>query len=340
MQKPEKSAEPSMDEILASIRKIIAEEPTPADKPINQPEPAPAPAASATDAAAPPSADLSDILDEPTTQRGPAASAAPAEQGLTEWSFTSPASRGGAAPEATQPNPFSGQEPGPAEGGTDEQESPLVARLRDLATGGSGAASGEAVSAQKSPAQPTDAASADPIGTLAGSLGPAAPSADPQDSEAADNKTKPGGPAPAAKQGQERDGKDAAPSTPFAAAPSGSQPVPVSTDAVDADPPSPKAEKTADAPAPAKGEALPAGDKAASPAVSNGVADSLAAIAAPAAAAPAAGVIKGDVAAEVEPSAPELTIAEVLRPIVHQWLEENMPAVVERAIEKKLSERS
>ncbi len=66
MHKPEKQTEPSMEEILASIRKIIAEEP-PARA--GAPDPQPAPAGSA----APPLADLSELLaDPPPETPGPA----------------------------------------------------------------------------------------------------------------------------------------------------------------------------------------------------------------------------------------------------------------------------
>ena len=161
MQKPEKSAEPSMDEILASIRKIIAEEPTPSDKPVNQADPSPA----TVDGGAPPNADLSDILDEPA-QRGPT-NPAPAEQGLTEWTFSNPASRGTPPPDAPSSNPFAGQEVDKIDVVDVEPESPLVARLRDLATGGSGSASAEPVAAQDAPASPPDAATVDPVSALA-----------------------------------------------------------------------------------------------------------------------------------------------------------------------------
>ena len=64
MRKPEKSVEPSMEEILASIRKIIAEEPAPAGHVQKEGEALPQ-GGQPGGPAAPPGSDLSDMFDEP-----------------------------------------------------------------------------------------------------------------------------------------------------------------------------------------------------------------------------------------------------------------------------------
>ena len=66
MRKPEKSVEPSMEEILASIRKIIAEEPPPAGHVAKDGD-----VAHPGSAAAPPASDLSDLFDEQPARDAP-----------------------------------------------------------------------------------------------------------------------------------------------------------------------------------------------------------------------------------------------------------------------------
>lgn len=107
MQNSEKQAEPSMEEILASIRKIIAEEPVSAQPaPVEQPTaPQPDVAASGEPASSlgPPSGDLSDILGEAASEQGGAAepSASASASPATDWPFGS--SRTGGAEDGRYP---------------------------------------------------------------------------------------------------------------------------------------------------------------------------------------------------------------------------------------------
>ena len=126
MQKSEKTAEPSMEEILASIRKIIAEEPpqapaTPPSAPVAQSEPV---NSTLKDLAGPPGDDLSDMLDEPAKQDTPAepaqaAAAAPAPNALDLGAEAAKPEAEAAKSPFTQPD--------------ETGESPLMARLRGLA---------------------------------------------------------------------------------------------------------------------------------------------------------------------------------------------------------------
>ena len=120
MQKSEKTAEPSMEEILASIRKIIAEEPpqdpeaTPA-APVARSEPLDA---AMKDLVGPPGDYLSDMLDEPAQQEAPAepAQLAAAASGLADLGAEA------AKPEIeAAKSPFTQAD--------DPGESPLMARL-------------------------------------------------------------------------------------------------------------------------------------------------------------------------------------------------------------------
>ncbi|MEM9359590.1 MAG: hypothetical protein AAGB04_25675 [Pseudomonadota bacterium] len=126
MQKSEKTAEPSMEEILASIRKIIAEEPPQAPQ-----VPTATPAAAQPELARrgilgkahPPGDDLSDILEEP--------SAGAKDQKVAESSASVPEPE--VAP-VSSPVPEAGLERPATQSVDDEtQESPLMARLRGLA---------------------------------------------------------------------------------------------------------------------------------------------------------------------------------------------------------------
>lgn len=92
MSKADKAGEPSMDEILASIRKIIAEEPVGARK--AAPVEAPGPAASATRAEVPQKVTLDDVLglaDGAPRTRPTAAADAKARSDVPAWLFPSPA---------------------------------------------------------------------------------------------------------------------------------------------------------------------------------------------------------------------------------------------------------
>ncbi|MAI44549.1 MAG: hypothetical protein CBC34_001325 [Hyphomicrobiaceae bacterium TMED74] len=130
MQKSEKTAEPSMEEILASIRKIIAEEPpqapeAPPAAPVARSEPLDA---AMKDLVGPPGDDLSDMLDEPAQQEAPAepAQLAAAASGLADLGAEA------AKPEIeAAKSPFTQAD--------DPGESPLMARLRGLAVTTNGA---------------------------------------------------------------------------------------------------------------------------------------------------------------------------------------------------------
>ncbi|MEM7746982.1 MAG: hypothetical protein AAF346_01930 [Pseudomonadota bacterium] len=127
MQKSEKTAEPSMEEILASIRKIIAEEPPQAPQQPTATPSVPQPDVAhrtTTEAAHPPGDDLSDILEEPATgakvQETTSESSA-SEPGAAVASESSTALEAGLTKSTTQ--------------SVEEEtlESPLMARLRGLA---------------------------------------------------------------------------------------------------------------------------------------------------------------------------------------------------------------
>lgn len=168
MQKSEKTAEPSMEEILASIRKIIAEEPpqapeAPPAAPVARSEPLDA---AMKDLVGPPGDDLSDMLDEPAQQEAPAepAQVAAAASGLADLGAEA------AKPEIeAAKSPFTQAD--------DPGESPLMARLRGLAVTTNGATAPANVSSQavdpgpdtpqpfakqaNEPAQPTNEAPAE-----------------------------------------------------------------------------------------------------------------------------------------------------------------------------------
>lgn len=333
MPKPEKSAEPSMDEILASIRKIIAEEPMPAETPINHPEPTPNPASNVSAASAPPGADLSDILDEPKASRAPAAPSSP-QIGLTEWSSANPVSRNPAPATDVPANPFrpdaapdsavsdilAADGKVPAGSTENEPDSPLVARLRDLATGGAGARDASASTVGDDQVKPTPTATEDSIAALAGSL----------IQKGATDKGPESSGAPSISERQ--------------SAPTADKPEPVTAKEKTTEASTSKAAVAASDPVstvvePAKsGSPAPADEPA-------GAASVTPVAAADAVAAPdkvVEGEPTGSAAEDATPSSspPEVTMTELLRPIVSQWLDENLPAMIERAVEKKLSERS
>ncbi len=134
MQNSEKSADQSMEEILASIRKIIAEEPPQAPQQTTAPQLSSANDEAETtdsDAAVPPTDDLSDILDEPTAS----VAKSDTQESTATNGFGTPAKPGVLAPEAqastaqtdipVAKSPFPQPE--------SNHESPLMARLRGLA---------------------------------------------------------------------------------------------------------------------------------------------------------------------------------------------------------------
>ena len=124
MQKSEKSADQSMEDILASIRKIIAEEPeqTPQKLEAAAVSLANAQELPTQDAAMPPGGDLSDMLDDPA---GPIAT--PVMHQAAEPAPDAVVSEPGFSAPEIQPvkSPFPGADA--------DHESPLMARLRGLA---------------------------------------------------------------------------------------------------------------------------------------------------------------------------------------------------------------
>ncbi|MGI9426581.1 MAG: DUF2497 domain-containing protein [Hyphomicrobiaceae bacterium] len=361
MQKPEKPAEPSMEEILASIRKIIAEEPGSADGADNKDLASTPPLAEKKvegSDTAPPSADLSDILDEPVSD--------PASGQLTAFparprTEPAPSARsqerqmpGQLLPGlAEDSNPFFGPagkpaDPSTAEAGVDlvetddQQDSPLVSRLKGLSSGLTPDQSGPVSSEPDNKTEP-----AKPSGT--GAVEVLVPSPTPSGSETPTSVKNPAG----------TDKGSEASKPPLAAK---DDAVAMTATAVEA--------KTVNVPSADSAKSKAAGHddlnrtKESPPVAvaSSAVAASLNALTASPGNVAADADQKADASSlatapdaaskSSEQSPPELTdnsgsastpleaaLSEVLRPTVEKWLETNLPALIDEAVRKKLDKR-